>query len=74
VSCDTYYIEILQKPLSDLVTARCLAARKQATSVTGHMIAVHACAKKIANGRQYTLRDFNKYTWLCDVSTEAATP
>jgi hypothetical protein len=64
----THIIEIRKKPMSDTITARCLALRLKATSTSGHMCAVQACAKKVAMGRAYTLREFNSYTWMVDVN------
>ena len=70
----TYIIEIRQKPMSDKIVAHCYVLGLKATSVSGHMCAVGACARKVAKGGHYSLRQYNRYTWLCDVHPLEAAP
>ena len=67
-SSTTHFIDTRCHPWTGKVTARCLGKHVQATSVTGALCAVEACAKKLALGRAYTLREFTRYTWRCDVA------
>ena len=70
----TYIIETRKKPMVDRIVAHCYVLGLKASSVTGEHCAVHACAKKVAMGSAYTLKQFNAYTWLCDVDHSKAAP
>lgn len=71
-----YTIELRTRPMRDQVTARCRALGLQASSVSGHQVAIGACARKIVAlvcpGGSHALRRYGTSAlWLCTVTPPA---
>ena len=63
-----HVIEIHKRPMIDKVVARCHGLGLQATSTGGAHVAIMGCARKVAMGSAYSLKQFNAYTWIVTVN------